>query len=224
MHNEIRSLIIDQGVPHFYVTINPADVYNPLVRFLAGSDINVDRCLPKDHDYHKQAMLVAKNPVAAAKFFNIYMKAFICALLGFRDDERLSYKGILGKVKAYYGTVEAQGRGTLHCHMMIWLEGGLQPDEVKQKISQEDSEFRQRLFAFLDDSISTDLLEDVSPESAVYHPCSVRSPLSEKSEDVEKDQHLLVLCCQYHTHSKLAINTTPHSAGSNWVKVGNCDL
>ena len=33
--------------------------------------------------------------------------------------------GILGLVKAYYGCVEAQGRGTLHCHMMIWLEGGL---------------------------------------------------------------------------------------------------
>ncbi|KAI0059117.1 hypothetical protein BV25DRAFT_1770805, partial [Artomyces pyxidatus] len=31
MRNEIRALTMDQGLPSFYVTINPADVYNPLV-------------------------------------------------------------------------------------------------------------------------------------------------------------------------------------------------
>ncbi|KAJ3915079.1 hypothetical protein F5877DRAFT_474, partial [Lentinula edodes] len=31
MRNEIRALMIDQGLPSFYITINPADVYNPLV-------------------------------------------------------------------------------------------------------------------------------------------------------------------------------------------------
>lgn len=31
-------------------------------------------------------------------------------------------------VKAYYGCVEAQGGGTLHCHMLVWVEGGLNPD------------------------------------------------------------------------------------------------
>ncbi|KAJ7233268.1 hypothetical protein B0H12DRAFT_1028597, partial [Mycena haematopus] len=31
MRNEIRGLMIDKGMPSFYLTINPADVYNPLV-------------------------------------------------------------------------------------------------------------------------------------------------------------------------------------------------
>ena len=31
MRNEIKVLIVDQGLPHFYITINPADVFNPLV-------------------------------------------------------------------------------------------------------------------------------------------------------------------------------------------------
>lgn len=74
MRNEIKSLILGQGLPHFYVTINPADVYNPLIRFLAGADIDIDSCLPSDHNYHEQAFLVTKNPAAAAKFFNLYMK------------------------------------------------------------------------------------------------------------------------------------------------------
>ncbi|PBK87943.1 hypothetical protein ARMGADRAFT_937839, partial [Armillaria gallica] len=31
MRNEIRGLMMDQGLPSFYLTINPADVYNPVV-------------------------------------------------------------------------------------------------------------------------------------------------------------------------------------------------
>lgn len=42
MRNEIRGLMIDKGLPNFYLTINPADVYNPLVKFLAGSEVDID--------------------------------------------------------------------------------------------------------------------------------------------------------------------------------------
>jgi len=47
MRNEIRALIIAYGLPSFYITINPADVYNPLVKFLAGADIDIDHLLPE---------------------------------------------------------------------------------------------------------------------------------------------------------------------------------
>ncbi|KAG1839843.1 hypothetical protein C8R48DRAFT_621413, partial [Suillus tomentosus] len=77
MRNQIRGLMIDQGLPNFYITINPADVYNPVVKFLAGHDINVDELLPNDvPDYWKQSILVARNPIVAAKFFDLYMKSF----------------------------------------------------------------------------------------------------------------------------------------------------
>ncbi|KIK33915.1 hypothetical protein CY34DRAFT_60120, partial [Suillus luteus UH-Slu-Lm8-n1] len=32
MRNEIRGLMFDKGLPNFYITINPADVYNPIVK------------------------------------------------------------------------------------------------------------------------------------------------------------------------------------------------
>lgn len=35
----------------------------------------------------------------------------------------LQKKGILGNAEAYIGTIEAQGRGTLHLHMLLWLSG-----------------------------------------------------------------------------------------------------
>ncbi|KZT31124.1 hypothetical protein SISSUDRAFT_967261, partial [Sistotremastrum suecicum HHB10207 ss-3] len=34
MRNETRALILTHGFPTFYVTINPADVYNPIVRMI----------------------------------------------------------------------------------------------------------------------------------------------------------------------------------------------
>ena len=83
MRNEIKALTVDQGLPHFYITINLADVYNPLVRFLAGKDIDPDTVLPGDFDYFEQASIVAKNPFVASKFFNLFMKVFIQAVLGY---------------------------------------------------------------------------------------------------------------------------------------------
>jgi hypothetical protein len=191
--------MIEKGLPSFYITINPADVYNPVVKFLAGSEIDVDDLLPNDvPNYWDQSVLVAKNPVVAACFFNIYMKAFISALLGYDRSHKNLEGGILGVVKAYYGCVEAQGRGTLHCHMLVWVEGGLNLNEIKKRaLSSEasDVDFCKRLLAFLDDTISNAIPPEpedhVDVPSNRYHPCSVRGipiqvadiPIVDKDDD-----------------------------------------
>ena len=83
--------MMEHGLPAFFITINPADVYNPVVKFLAGEDINVDKLLPSEvPQWREQSVLIAKNPFVGAKFFNIYMKAFISCLLGFRSEEHTS--------------------------------------------------------------------------------------------------------------------------------------
>ncbi|EGO05025.1 hypothetical protein SERLA73DRAFT_149306 [Serpula lacrymans var. lacrymans S7.3] len=38
--------------------------------------------------------------------------------------------GILGGIQTYYSMVEAQGRGTLHYHMLIWLKGNPNPQKL----------------------------------------------------------------------------------------------
>ncbi|KAL6298172.1 hypothetical protein BKA93DRAFT_694318, partial [Sparassis latifolia] len=77
MHNEIRGIMIHLGLSSFYITINPADVYNPLVKFLAGDDIDIDNMMLNElPNYWDQSILIARNPAIAANFFNIYMKAF----------------------------------------------------------------------------------------------------------------------------------------------------
>lgn len=208
MRNEIRAMMMSLGLPSFYVTINPADVYNPVVKFLAGEDIDVDALTDATRpQYMEQSLLVAKNPVVAAKFFNIYMKAFIKALLGFDPNRKDLEEGILGVVKGYYGCVEAQGRGTLHCHMLIWIEGGLNPNEIKQRVlSENEQEFKERLIQFLDDTMSNFVPppnsnpDDPSTEGPRYHPCTYRRPLDLDQAKQCKDLRDLVKACQVHSH------------------------
>jgi len=173
---------------------------------------SIDNLLPNEvPDYWEQTFLVAQNPAVAAKFFNIYMKAFISALLGYDPKQKNLEGGILGVVKAYYGCVEPQGRGTLHCHMMVWVEGGLNPNEIKSHVLEEgDSDFCGHLLAFLDDTISNSIPVDpdldLEVPSSLHHPCSVRGVNRNLTgEDLEKarqkDMHNLAKKCQSHTHS-----------------------
>ncbi|KIM73508.1 hypothetical protein PILCRDRAFT_26648, partial [Piloderma croceum F 1598] len=120
--------------------------------------------------------------------------------------------GILGVVKGYYGCVEAQGRGTLHCHMMIWIEGALNPNEIRDRVLKDDEdEFKTRLLSFLDDTISNFLPLDPEPSLSVpaskFHPCSVRgidlqTEPCDWQKHLKKDLHHLVGRCQSHSHSK----------------------
>lgn len=213
MRNEIRGLMMTHGMPSFYITINPADVFNPIVKFLAGAEIDIDNLLPDQvPDYWEQSILVARNPLVAARFFNIYMKAFVKTVLGYDPNRRASSPdgGVLGLVKAYYGCVEAQGRGTLHCHMMVWIEGALNPNEIRDRIVKDhDMDFAKRLLEMLDDAISTAIPPDPGPlgESGFdsFNPCSIRGPdKNDPHYDAKRkrDLHLLVKQCQSHSHTE----------------------
>ena len=212
MRNQICGLMIEKGLLSFYLTINPADVYNPIVKFLAGSDIDIDRMTTDQvPTFWSQSVLVANNPIVCAKFFNIYMEAFVKALLGFRGVDAESDVGILGRVSAYYGCVEAQGRGSLHCHMLVWLAGSLDPNEIRDRIMHmNDTIFRDNLLAFLEDTISTSVPGDPLPDdvipSSLFHPSSVHAPLLEGDLDLvwhrlQKDVHFLAQSSQVHHHT-----------------------
>ncbi|KAJ7120755.1 hypothetical protein C8R43DRAFT_863814, partial [Mycena crocata] len=140
------------------------------------------------------------------------MKAFIATLLGYDPEHKDLEGGVLGIVKAYYGCVEAQGRGTLHCHMLVWVEGGLNPNEIRKRALstvESDVEFGRRLLAFLDDTISNSVPQDlglgITVPSDIHHPCSVRGmPVDEDSVSPERQKDLrnIILQCQTHSHSK----------------------
>jgi hypothetical protein len=210
MRNEIRALTMSHGMPSFYITINPADTHNPIVKFLAGAEIDIDNMLIDDiPNYWEQSKLVSSNPAVGATFFNKYLRAFVQTVLGYRDGEQ-NEESILGVVKAHYGCVEAQGRGSLHCHMLIWVEGALNPNEIRNKV-MEDPEWGRKLLEYLDDTITNvvpkDPIPDVTVPSDDKDPCTLRG-VDLGLENVEqrlalrmKDVSRLVERVQRHRHS-----------------------
>jgi hypothetical protein len=89
--------------------------------------------------------LIANNPVASARFFHFMMQNFIKHVLGVNTD----HSGIYGDTAAYYGTVEQQGRLTLHMHMLLWIRGALTPQEICDHIMNPNSEFQRQMVQYL---------------------------------------------------------------------------
>ena len=60
--------------------------------------------------------------------------------------------GIIGHLRAFYGTTELMERAQLHGHFLIWLDGGLNPSDVHQKM-RESSEWTEKYFRYWEDVI-----------------------------------------------------------------------
>ncbi|KAJ7340541.1 hypothetical protein DFH08DRAFT_617927, partial [Mycena albidolilacea] len=64
--------------------------------------------------------------------------------------------GLFGRCSAYYAMVEAQGRGTLHCHMLVWIEGNPSPQALRDRM-KDNPLFQGKMFAWLESIISCEL-------------------------------------------------------------------
>jgi len=148
--NELLSLHMFLGNPTFFITVSPCDVRHPLVCFLAGHESVLIRDrfpdgLPGDA---ARATLVAEDPAAAADSFHILISAMIHCFFEGGDTG----VGIFGKISAYYGTVEAQGRGTLHLHLLLWLESAPRVAEFVDRMTH-DARYRTDVLSFLEEHI-----------------------------------------------------------------------
>ena len=173
--SEIQGQMIHLGMPAIFLTINPADVHSPIVSFLTGHDIDLDAQFPDLPNPRERAKLVADNPVACAEFFNIIFTAVISCLLRYGKSDG----GILGKVSGYYGCVEEQCRGSLHMHMMIWLDGYDSPNSLMERINIEPG-FKEKLLQYLET-----VIKQHYPRSTGEH----QDPLEKNNEgDVMKTE------------------------------------
>jgi hypothetical protein len=151
LRSHIHALIFNQGLFSIFLTINPADVHHPLAMYFAGIDFDLDNVLPGNlPSTYQRAEIVATHPVATAKFFHHLISSILAALI-----EGGPNGGVLGKIKAYFGTIESQGRGSLHLHMLIWLDHDLTPVDLKNNIQNEN--FKQKLIAYLEDIVKEDI-------------------------------------------------------------------
>ncbi|THG93982.1 hypothetical protein EW026_g7391 [Hermanssonia centrifuga] len=140
LRSEIRATGLEHGPPSIWSTWNPSDMNCPLAQVLCGEDIDLDKFdATLGPDKNQRAKNVASDPYAAAKFFHFTVQTILETLAQVKASKFQveGAPGIFGEVAAYFGTVEAQGRGTLHLHILIWLKNTPTADELKDLFKEE---------------------------------------------------------------------------------------
>lgn len=214
LRNEIRGMMNVLGTPALFITLNPADVHHPLVRVLAGSDDAAIDHVTSGLRMSKldRARVVSDHPAAGAKFFHVMISAFLKCILGSNGAP-----GLFGTSKGYYGTVEAQGKGTLHLHLLVWLEGNLNPQALRDRMAA-DKTYENDMFAWLESNILTALPDatgvvvgdaakkpqypkDSIDPRAVWPPQIADLPLDEFYTRYKSYLKDLIPKCNFHKHS-----------------------
>ena len=97
----------------------------------------------------QRARNVTRDPYASAQFFHFLMKVTFESLFGVSSNSStISVEpGVAGKVSAFFGTVESQGRGSLHLHLLVYLEGSPSPQRMQSLLEQ--SAFREKVARFM---------------------------------------------------------------------------
>lgn len=193
MRHELWSLIACIGAPSWFVTLSPVDSKHPICIYWAGKDIEFT---PDLADQNEKIRRVAANPVAGARFFHFMVQLFIKYILRWADGDGRA--GVFGPTSAYYGTVEQQGRMTLHLHILLWIAGAWSPQDIRDKIMSKDSDFIQELVAYLEScqvgEFMTGTMDEIkskfSPVNGVQHSDPVQTlpvpPPRTECEDFEE--------------------------------------
>ncbi|KAF8598561.1 hypothetical protein BDV93DRAFT_534310 [Ceratobasidium sp. AG-I] len=147
LRSQIRSTSLYLNQPTIWMTINPDDLHDPIAQVFAGEEVNMDDFIKTAGlDKTSRSRNIARDPIAAAEFFKFTITLILKELFGITSTASRvhSSTGVLGKLKGYFGTVECQGRGTLHLHhMLLWLHNAPPPRRLKELLQTED--FRAKL-------------------------------------------------------------------------------
>ena len=175
MRNEIWSLIAMKGAPSWYITLSPADEKHPICLYFAGEKQKFCPEVLSQAECHR---LPSGNPVAEARFFHLMISLFVKHVLGSQivqgGKQRMPgleceySRGFYGTTDAYYGTVEQQGRLTLHLHMLLWIKDSVSPQRLRELIMDPSSPFQMKLVKYLESchqgELMTGTLDDVKKQ------------------------------------------------------------
>ena len=199
--SEIKGLIVRDGMPAIWMTVNPSDLRHPLVLMLAGLEYSGD-AFPTANAAIRQATATS-NPVAVAQFFHHTCKGIFDGLL----NSNTGRVGILGQVTNHFGVVETNGRGMLHLHALVWLTGNLGFGTLRARVLRDKS-FASRMIRYLESIImhSIDLdLRDGPSELAFIPPSS-------KGAEADDEFHSRLYIDSNAIASKKQVHSSNHNA------------
>ena len=108
----LKSIVVGCGTPIVFKTINPGERYSALCLLYAGVRIDVNDFMPERFPYMQRMTMMLANPLAVVDYFHNMIDAVV---------ETVIKGGMFGQNAHYYGTIEYQGRGTPHIHIMVRL-------------------------------------------------------------------------------------------------------
>ncbi|KAE8250719.1 hypothetical protein A4X13_0g4456 [Tilletia indica] len=205
---DIRAYVGQFGIFQLFLTLNPGPSHSPVFQIFFGDrTITLDTSNPVLPNAKERATRVADDPVAASDYFHFHVRSVFQFLLGwdFRKQRSTKEGGLFGRLAAFFSVKEHSMRGQLHCHTLIWLEGGLNPSVLRARM-QSDEQFREQYLSFCDDILThgypaVEGQGQVEPEASIRKPRQERPPQPSHSEYLEKfniDHHLLAHEVQRH--------------------------
>ena len=172
---ELKSMIVQMGSPLFYLTLTPNDTRHFLSYLFCLKDPSTFNFESNDMTDEKfRGIQNSSSPVSLAEFFNTIVATIITCMFG---DGNKNKDGIFGKLRAYYGMVETQGRGTLHIHILLWIGGSSSPLVLYEKLCN-DAEFKKALLVYLESVVHNDNLHKQLPLPECLDPFYVNSQVT----------------------------------------------
>ena len=184
------------GPPLIFLTPNVADTQHPLLLVIQGEAIDLGEvtgdmatALPKYRDMLRR---LARDPVAQTVQFELLMRLFFQHVLNVRPETLECRRGaprrgarewcsdgaaacstgagMLGPILAFRGEIEAQGRGSLHPHILVWLVcRHMQVVSDLARMMRDDKHgLRQRLRTFMHLTVAS--FESISHASVQVAP------------------------------------------------------
>ncbi|KAF8526432.1 hypothetical protein JB92DRAFT_2583467, partial [Gautieria morchelliformis] len=154
--SKIYGMTLMKNPASLWITLNFADTDDPIVQILAGEEIDMDHFFATaGPDRTQRAINTASNPFAAAQYFHMSVIMVLEELYGIsvnRYHRITRQTGIFGCVAGYIGMVEAQGRGSLHLHLLLWLEGAPTSTQMQEMLGTES--FRKKMCSFIRSAIT----------------------------------------------------------------------
>jgi hypothetical protein len=159
------------GTPSWYWTVAPSDIDSRMVLRLSGV---LDENAPAP-SFLFRATQVAKDPVSAARFFQLIVESFVECLVNMspenmRREVKNREGGLFGVRIAAYNVYESQGRGTLHLHGLGW---GWIPPQLFTQLAH-DPACTAALAEIIDSYVTAQIPEDVRTHATEHQNESVR--------------------------------------------------
>ena len=133
------------GQADWWITINPADNDQLLTVRIGCNSLDTNELVLQPPGMQERMKVVSENPALAAQVFDLIIKSTLEHLFGIPEPGKKSptslRPGILGMMRAYYGVVECQCRGSLHYHCLLWSAVGARRFSEVAEDPQKNAEF-----------------------------------------------------------------------------------